>query len=128
MINSVAETAETEEAEPPSCALSCLEFALKLMISRRFSISQNEYDRSVSISHRDKSPRVVHEMFRVYLDREVGDNSRYIGELGHPQCAAEVKDVLVLVGYSSFHNPFVDYIHKRFDEERERREELQKSL
>ena len=127
MTDSLSNAVEQDEAEPPSCALKCLESSLRAIFEPRFKVSANEHDNSVSICHRTIDSKGFYEMFRVYFYNhtkngkkwgfEVGDNSRYISRMQHPKCAIYVKAVLKEIGFSSFHNSLLDYSEKRFHEE-----------
>jgi len=91
------------------------------------SINTNQYDNSVSIDLLLKDKRIrkliPHEAFRIYdpeksvSERHVADNRAFIADwMMHPDHYARIRKFLESLGYQQFHNPFMDYIEKRFRE------------
>lgn len=90
------------------------------------SIELNEYDNSVCINlllRCGGNKRVPHQVFRIYdpkkpvSERNVADNRIFIADyMKHPRCCRQIRESLEYLGYKHFHNPYSDYIEKRFRE------------
>lgn len=100
------------EEPPPKNFITLDNLALFLQknISERFSLNKNRYDSSISII---LSSERKYEAFRVYTDKEVADNTKFLEKNGHKRCAKYLKYSLKQMGFTSFHNPYVSYINKR---------------
>ena len=76
----------------------------------------------VGIMINDKKARkkILHHAFMIYdadkpvSERHIADNGKFISALGHPVCYRLIKEFLQAQGYVNFHNPYLDYVEKRF--------------
>ena len=116
----------TDEETEPASNLEQIAGQLKAKLDNRFFVDTCRYDSSVSIDIRTRNTLVAISLFHVYPDGEVATNRKFASRSGFSKEAAHAEDVLRELGYSSFHNPFLDYVNDRFKSEIEKRESVKK--
>ena len=130
MVNAALRLVENDNEgdEPPPLEKLASSLAPVKGIIHAASVTINEYDNSVSILLLLKKFRQAkgyggHEVFRVYdpekevSERDIADNQAFIADsMKHPMCYAHIKRFLQSLGYQNFHNPYNEFITRRFRE------------
>ena len=125
-------TIESEEEDPhPSSLEKLAESLLPIKhtppyIHDRISFHIDHTEQKVTIGImiyvKSAKKKIFHHAFSIYdadkpvQERHVADNEKFMKSLGHPLCHKKIKEFLVDNGYCNFHNPYSDYLSKRFHE------------
>jgi hypothetical protein len=119
---------DKESDEPPPLEKLAASLSPLKAINPFVHIEVHEYDNSVCISLllKDKttSKTVPHQVFRIYdsdknnaSERHVADNGEFItASMEDSEPYWRIREFLEYLKYRHFHNPYSNYIEKRFRE------------
>jgi hypothetical protein len=110
---------DSDEPEPPPITLEGLFSRLGDFESRaRISVELCGYDNSLLVCLMSPGPNAGWcQAFRVYSDFHVGDNRKFIErQRGLSGLYWEIRERLEKEGARHFHNPYMDFIDRRFRE------------